>query len=78
MIPQTTKETKEINLTASAVWKCRTGDPLHDDEIEAGIKVLSHVTHVLGSMGDIYLLAFSDLTRKLVQLEGFRDARREE
>jgi hypothetical protein len=69
------KEATEIDLAASAVWKCRTGDPLRDSEIEAGIKVLSHVTHVLGSMGEIYLLTCSDLMRKLVQLEGFRDAR---
>lgn len=63
-------------LAGEAVRKCRSGDSISDEELAAGIRVLTKIIPPLLAMGDCYYLVFSDLNSKLSQLEGFQNSRR--
>ena len=68
-------ETRE--LAGQAVKKLRSGATLSDEELRAGIEVLSVVVPCLRELGLMYHLPYSALSRALDELKGFRDARRE-
>jgi hypothetical protein len=68
--------TENQRLAGNAVQKCRNGEPLSDEEIAAGISVLQGVIPALLAMGDCYMLAYSDLNRRLSELESFQAARK--
>lgn len=70
------KMDKRIFLAGKAVQKCRNGEPISDEEIEAGIAVLKEVIPALHAMGDCYYLAFADLNQRLYALEGFQQSRK--
>ena len=68
---------ERIKLAGVAVQKCASGDPISDEEIDAGIAVLNQVIPALHAMGECYYLAYADLNRRLSTLEGFRQARKQ-
>ena len=69
-------ETRE--LAGQAVRKLQSGEVFSDEELRAGIEVLSAVVPCLREFGLMYHLPYSALSRSLDQLKGFRDARRED
>lgn len=68
--------TKRQRLAGNAVQKCRNGDSISDDELNAGISVLKELIPALHAMGDCYYLAFADLNQRLYVLEGFKQSRK--
>ncbi len=57
--------------------KFTNGEPLTDSEIEEGISFFYDMTLKLSAMGPVFRLAANESNRVLIQLQNFRDARKE-
>ena len=69
--------TKNHRLAGEAIRKLKTGDPISDDELAAGIAALSEcLIPALSAMGSRYDIVTADLRRQLTTLEGMKSARR--
>lgn len=68
-------ETRE--LAGRAVRKLRSGAALSDEELRAGIEVLSVLVPCLRELGLMYHLPYSALLRALDELKGFLHQRQE-
>lgn len=67
---------EEQQLAGKAVQKCRSGQSISDEEIDAGIKVLNQVIPALVAMGQCYYLVYSDLNRRRTMLDDFKRSRK--
>jgi hypothetical protein len=64
------------HLAATAVHKRSSGEPITNEEIQAGITVLRQVVSLLALLGDRYGLMTSDLNRILLDFEDFKESRK--
>jgi hypothetical protein len=55
--------------------KCRSGDPISDEELDYGIVYLKDLEKKLNELGPVFLLPWKEVARILDLLEAFKFAR---
>lgn len=55
--------------------KCRSGDPISDEELNYGITYLEDLEEKLNALGPVFLLSWKEVARILDLLKSFKFAR---